>query len=111
VEELGVWVESCESSTPSRETDCFTVSPVGEMILRSRQSGDKLRLPGSTKSLKKLLFDRKIPEYIRNNMIVIADDLGVLAVQGIGPNLDRLGDSGVQIRFVYTEKGGPQNDQ
>ena len=35
--------------------DTFTVRPEGEIVIRPRQSGDEIRLPGGTKTLKKLL--------------------------------------------------------
>ena len=70
--------------------DTFTVRPVGTIVVRSRQSGDEMRLPGGTKSLKKLFIDRKIPAAQRDSVPVIADDRGVLGVYGIGVNLDRV---------------------
>ena len=70
--------------------DTFTVQPVGEVYIRSRQSGDSIRLPGGTKTLKKLFIDRKIPAAQRDCVPVICDDLGILAVGGIGVNLDRI---------------------
>ena len=71
-------------------TDTFTVIPVGEVHIRSRQSGDAIRLPGGTKTLKKILIDRKIPAAERSRIPVLCDDLGILAVGGIGVNLDRV---------------------
>jgi tRNA(Ile)-lysidine synthase len=70
--------------------DTFTVRPVGTIVVRSRQSGDEMRLPGGTKSLKKLFIDRKIPAAQRDSVPVIADERGVLGVYGIGVNLDRV---------------------
>ena len=67
--------------------------PVGEIVVRPRQSGDEMRLPGGTKSLKKLFIDRKIPASQRPHIPVIADEKGVLAVYGIGVNLDRVPDT------------------
>lgn len=67
----------------------FTVSPVGNMVLRCRRGGDEIRLSGGTKSLKKLFIDRKIPAMQRLQIPVMADDAGVLGVYGIGVNLDR----------------------
>ncbi len=75
----------------------FAVQPVGELYLRPRKEGDTIRLPGGTKSLKKLFIDRKIPASLRKDIPVLADDDGVIAVCGIGPNLDRLTDDGVYI--------------
>lgn len=87
-------------------TDTFTVSPVGEVVLRSRKTGDTMRLPGGTKTLKKIFIDRKIPAQERPRVPIIADDRGVLGVYGIGVNLDRVPDSlpGVTIRFESVEK-------
>ena len=82
---------SCAPAEEIQNTaDTFTVVPVGEIRIRSRQSGDAIRLPGGTKSLKKLFIDRKIPATQRDLVPVICDDLGILAVGGIGVNLDRV---------------------
>lgn len=91
----------CEAADkPEKDTNCFTVRPVGQMVLRSRASGDKMRLPGGQKSLKKLFIDKKIPAAQRMQIPVVADDAGVLGVYNIGPDLDRLADAdGVRIRF------------
>ena len=59
-------------------------------MIKTRQSGDEMRLPGGTKSLKKLFIDRKIPAAQRDSVPVIADERGVLGVYGIGVNLDRV---------------------
>lgn len=75
----------------------FAVQPASQMYLRPRREGDTIRLPGGTKSLKKLFIDRKIPAARRKDIPVLADDAGVIAVCGIGPNLDRLTDRGVYI--------------
>ena len=73
----------------------------GELILRCRQAGDTIRLPGGTKSLKKLFIDRKIPAAARDKIAVVADGRGVLAVDGLGYNLSRLTreGKGVEIKF------------
>ena len=71
-------------------------------MLRSRESGDTMRLPGGSKSLKKLFIDRKIPVQLRRRIPVIADDAGVLGVYGIGANRDRSG-TGIKILFEEVE--------
>ncbi len=83
--------------------DCFTVVPAGKMVLRCRQSGDVIRLPGGTKTVKKLFIDRKVPAAQRLLVPVVADDLGILGIYGFGADLDRLGQ-GVRIRFKKTEE-------
>ena len=81
--------------------DTFTVCPSGTLYLRARQTGDALRLPGGSKSLKKLLIDRKIPAAQRSSVPVLCDGKGILAVYSIGVNLDRAADTlpAVTVRF------------
>ncbi len=86
--------------------DTFTLQVCGSVWLRSRCSGDEMRLPGGTKSLKKLYIDRKIPASQRPLVPVLADDAGVLAVYGIGPNRDRIPADGLAMQFTFTEIGG-----
>ena len=87
--------------TPCREVadqeNLFTVCPQGQLVIRARREQDTIRLPGGTKSLKKLFIDRKIPRGEREYVPVLADDAGVVAVYGIGPARDRLAP-GIQIR-------------
>ena len=79
----------------------FTVLPNGKMLVRSRQQGDSMRLPGGTKSLKKLFIDRKIPAARRSQIPVIADEKGVLGVYGFGANLDRTPEKGEGIEILF----------
>ena len=82
--------------------DAFTVCPEGDICLRSRESGDAIRLASGTKSLKKLFIDRKIPASIRDTIPVVRDEQGILGVCSIGVNLDRAAKSlpAVTVRFV-----------
>ncbi len=100
LESIGLQV-SCESTEHFVNTPHeFTVCPVGKMMIRCRQSGDEIRLPGGTKSLKKRFVDQKIPASERLAIPVIADETGVLGVWGMGANLDRIqGGHPVTIRF------------
>lgn len=96
--------------TPAEEiiqtTDAFAVEPAGVMTLRSRRAGDKMRLSGGTKSLKKLFVDRKIPAHQRSFIPVLVDEQGVLGAAIIGPNLDRAAKKqpAVTVRFIKKEK-------
>lgn len=84
-----------------QSVDTFTVVPEGRMVLRSRKPGDTIRLPGGTKSLKKLFIDRKIPAAERNRILVLCDDQGILGVCGIGADAGRMAQSppGVTVWF------------
>jgi len=93
----------CEpAETLECRTDCFTVSPVGQIRVRQRQNGDSICLSGGTKSLKKLFIDRKIPAAERYRIPVLCDDAGILGVYSIGANLDRTAKElpAVTIRFI-----------
>jgi len=98
--------------TPASEIvntpEAFTVSPVGEIRLRVRKSGDRIRLSGGSKSLKKIFIDRKIPASRRMQIPVVCDDTGILGVYSIGANSDRVVEVGnaVTIRFENTEDKG-----
>ena len=83
----------------------FTVVPNGEMVLRCRCSGDAIKLPFGTKTVKKLFIDRKIPACQRMRIPVLADDAGVLGVYGIGADQSRVATAlpAVQIRFEKIE--------
>jgi len=80
------------------------VSPVGPVVVRSRLPGDTIRLPGGTKSLKKLFIDCKIPADYRGRVAVVADEKGVLAVDGFGYNLNRLADDGQGICITFLKE-------
>lgn len=99
---LGLTVICREADSLCNNENTFTVHPEGTLILRSRCSGDALRLPGGTKSLKKLFIDRKIPANQRPFIPVLADDAGVLGVCGIGVDGNRAAKSlpAVQILFI-----------
>lgn len=52
----------------------------GIFTVRPRQTGDSIRLPGGTKTVKKLLIDRKIPAQKRDTLPVVVQDDTVIAV-------------------------------
>jgi len=53
---------------------------LGELTIRQRQSGDVIRLPGGSKTVKKLLIDRKIPAFKRHMLPVVVRDGEIIAV-------------------------------
>ena len=85
--------------------DVFTVDTGTEIVLRSRQTGDNIRLNIGTCTLKKLFIDRKIPAHQRMRIPVVADERGVLGIWGIGANVDRLATKlpATQIRLESME--------
>lgn len=99
------WRDLCITCTPATEIcnapDCFTVLPTGTIILRRRRSGDQIRLPGGTKTVKKLFIDRKIPASQRSQIPIVCDEAGILGIYSLGANLDRTANTlpAVTIRF------------
>jgi tRNA(Ile)-lysidine synthase len=78
------------------ETPVFTVRP--------RRSGDTLRLSGGTKSLKKLMIDRKIPRSQRDLLPVLEDAAGIFAVYGLGADASRKAAAGEPAWIIQIEK-------
>ena len=103
--ELGLRVVCAEADTIVNTPDTFTVVPAGKIVVRSRLPGDRIRLSGGTKSLKKLFIDRKIPASERLRIPVIADEAGVLGAWGIGADQNRIPKAlpAVTIRFEKME--------
>lgn len=101
-EDLGISV-SCENKVTPGCEHMYLVNTSGEIYIRSRQSGDSMRLQGGSKSLKRIFIDRKIPASKRNAIPVFADDHGVLAVLDVGVNLDRKGIEGSDTYICITK--------
>ena len=96
IPELGMKVICRE---PNEKAEGMRVHLYGTPILRSRREGDSITLKGGTKTLKKLFIDKKIPAADRNRIPVIADDLGVAAVMGIGVDRDHMDAPNWEILF------------
>lgn len=95
----------CGVSTEIENSESvFTFVPCGKVVLRSRCPGDTIRLSGGTKTLKKLLIDRKIPVADRERIPVIADDAGLVGVYGIGMDLNRKSGTGEKLTVRFEKK-------
>ena len=110
VPQLGAYVLNCPGNTEIPELGLrvictlpcenggFPACVQGKLILRSRAAGDTIRLPGGTKTLKKLFIDQKIPASQRERIPVIADDAGVVLVGERGPVRICPGEPNCRIR-------------
>lgn len=104
---------TCEPAQELAQSEnLLTVCPVGKISIRPRQTGDKIRLSGGSKSLKKLFIDRKIPAADRERIPVVCDEIGILGVYSIGVNLERAAQilPAVTIRFERIQ-GETENAQ
>ena len=100
---FGPWEITCgEANSIINDTHTFTLCTEGPIRVRSRRSGDSLRLSGGSKSLKKRFIDRKIPAHLRDLIPVLEDHRGILAVASLGADMDRRASSlpAVQVRIV-----------
>lgn len=68
----------------------FGVTIQGTLTVRSRRPGDEMRVSGGTKSIKKLMIDKKISAHQRFFIPILADETGVLWTGQLGVNLSRL---------------------
>ena len=99
--QLGIKIICRPAERIVNTADTFTLASSGPVWLRSRLSGDEMRLPGGTKSLKKIYIDRKIPASQRPIVPVLADEAGVLGVYGIGANQNRIPAELPAVQFVF----------
>ncbi|MBQ2302741.1 MAG: tRNA lysidine(34) synthetase TilS, partial [Oscillospiraceae bacterium] len=78
---------------------------MGTAVFRSRTEGDKADIHGGTKTLKKLFIEEKIPAEERNSVAIIADDEGVLWVEGLGAaRRARLSEKTVNVAVIKIRK-------
>ena len=107
VAQFGDYTVSCSQATDLiNSKDGFTVFLQGRLTVRSRCSGDEIRLSGGTKALKKLYIDRKIPAQLRPFIPVITDEMGVGGVYGIGADLNHIAPQLPAWQICITNKNG-----
>lgn len=76
------------------------------VVLRSRQTGDALRLPGGhSAAVKKLMIDRRVPRAVRDGLCVFAAGQEVLAVEGIGVSEICRPAAGEPALMIQIERG------
>ena len=96
------WRVTCREATEIiNNATTFTLTVQGKVCLRSRQTGDEMRLSGGSKTLKKLFIDRKIPASQRHMQPVLADASGVLGVPGIGVNTLKIANTLPAVQFIF----------
>lgn len=78
------------------------------LVVRPRQTGDTVTLPGRPrKSVKELFIDEKVPRRLRRRVPLAADGDGVLALAGFGENTSHPRHG--LVRFILREKEERQN--
>ena len=91
--------DSNRKSVISRSTDCFVVDAdkiKGHLSLKSYEFGDTMKMPGGTNSVSRLLAKKGVRQEHRSMYPVIYDDRGIVAVYGIGINMERKVDESTE---------------
>ena len=90
----------------------FTVYACGNIMVRSRRTGDVLRTSAGTKSLKKLYIDRKIPCSQRSLLPILEDENGMIAAGGIGADSRCMATSlpAWQITIIHQSQNNPEEN-
>lgn len=74
------------------------------LTVRSRRPGDGIASPFGTKSLKKLLIERKIPKDMRDNLPILCNNKEILAVGGLRTAWRIKRADGVTYRLICRRK-------
>ncbi len=72
----------------------------GTVYMRFRREGDRVRIGGMTRRIKKLMNEAKIPPESRGRLPVLCDDAGILWIPGL-PCRDGTDGTAEDISFTY----------
>ena len=109
------WKITCEvqkkftkmTNTPFHFAVKYDMISRTQISLRPRQEGDRLQCPnGHSKTLKKLMIDRKIPRQDRDRLPVLTEGAQILAVCGLGSDVRHFpkeGQSALILTFTSIE--------
>lgn len=79
------------------------------VIVRARRQGDRINMPYGSKSLKKLLIEKKIPASARDAIPVICDKKGILMVGNLAKDSQRCyKDKGVPLKIECGRMSGDE---
>ena len=109
----GDWTVRCEEAlcpgkayvSPAE----FYLKP-GEYLIRPRQAGDRVTLgPRPTRTVKRLMIDRKIPAHRREHIPILALEGRAAAVGGFGPDRECLAEPGEPALHIILQakENGP----
>ncbi len=82
---------------------------VDKLYIRTRITHDKIKLSHKTgtKTLKKLFIEKKIPKIIRDEILILCDDIGIIAVCDLGVDINRTSDKD-DLKIEFKTKGEQQ---
>lgn len=89
----GRWQIECVLTPQRTDGLCIPYNAGAHYFVRTRQTGDRIRLPGGSKSLKALMIDRKIPAAQRGRIPVLCDEGGPIALLGVAADCEKAAGS------------------
>ena len=94
----------CPDHPVQSPCECWLRPAPFPLVLRSRRTGDSLRLPGrKQKTVKKWHIEEKIPRHLRDGLPLLTDgEDNVLTAAGLGPDeahTAQPGDTALHVRF------------
>ena len=108
IPELALTVSCREEICPKEREGIWLSGGWSELMIRPRQEGDRIRLPGRPeKRLKKLMIEKKIPRELRERIPVLICGGEVAAVAGLGVSdqyIPKAGERARQIIFKEQRK-------
>lgn len=96
-------------NTPYRFAIQYDKIAAAELCVRRRRTGDRLTLSGGSKTVKRLMIDRKIPRELRDTLPVLTADGQPFAVAGLGarPDLRALHGEALLVTLEKITEGEP----
>ena len=101
----GEWRVECRTAVCPQEKGKGLWLVPGDYLLRPREVGDTLQLPKRpTKTVKKLMMEKKIPSHLRPRLPVVAQGERVAAVALLGVDQAFLAQPGQPARYINVTK-------
>ena len=76
---ISVTAGTCHYPLPPY-TVALNIKPDCRLLVRTRQPGDRICLPGGTKKLSRLMIDHKLPAHLRSSYPILTDGQNILAL-------------------------------
>lgn len=77
---FGSWEIIVQPEDGSGEGFCLPETAIFPLLIRTRRTGDRLELPGGSRTVKKWMIDRKIPKDLRDTTPILCHNNKILAV-------------------------------
>jgi len=101
--------ENVYKLSTSVAVDCGKI--VGSLYARPRMEGDRIKVFGVSKSVRKEFINKKIPLCVRNDIPVICDDEGIVYVPYIGADDRVFSNSGRHILGLLCSETEKNNEK